>query len=161
MPETWDLYDSLRQKTGHTILRGAPIPAGYYHLSASAWIVNRRGEYLLTQRQPWKTYPLTWECTGGCMRTGEDSLTGILRELEEELGLHFSANAATLLYQTRRDDTQDFYDVWLFHADVPLSALHLQASEVRAARWCSRTTLEEWFHSGQLHPLIERLELLP
>lgn len=161
MCERWDLYNHSRQRTGHTILRGAPIPDGYYHLSASAWIVNRHGDYLLTQRQPWKTYPLAWECTGGCIRASEDSLTGILRELKEELGLSFSADTATLLYQTRRDDTQDFYDVWLFHADISLSDLRLQASEVRAACWCDRITLEKWYHSGQLHPLIEHLELLP
>lgn len=161
MTEYWDLYNAARQRTGKIIRRGDAIPVGLYHLSASAWIRNSRGDYLLSQRHPHKSYPLRWECTGGCIRAGEDSLSGILRELYEELGLRFSPENATLLYQTRRETTQDFYDVWLFHSDAPLSSLTLQASEVVDARWCDRATLETWFHTGKLHPLIDRLDMLP
>jgi isopentenyldiphosphate isomerase len=63
MTELWDLYNEERKKTG-TILRGTPIPKGQYHLVISAWIVNSKGEYLLSQRHPNKAYPYFWECTG-------------------------------------------------------------------------------------------------
>lgn len=157
MTEYWDLYTATRQKTGRLVRRGAPIPPGFYHLSASAWLINSQGDVLLSQRHPAKRYPLTWECTGGAIRAGEDSLHGILRELEEELGLYFKAEDATLLSQTRRDAEQDFYDVYIFHRNVRLSDLRLQPDEIVAARWVDRATLRAWQRAGRLHPLIKDL----
>ena len=79
MKEVWDLYDAKGNKTGYTLVRGRPIPEGCYHLVVSVWIINNRGEYLLSQRHPDKPYPLRWECTGGAVLSGEDSLGGALR----------------------------------------------------------------------------------
>lgn len=55
--------------------------------------------------------------------TGEGSLAGAVREVIEELGIELNPDSARLLYQTRRDRTQDFYGVWLFQSDVPISQL--------------------------------------
>lgn len=52
MKEVWDLYDAKGNKTGYTLVRGRPIPEGCYHLVVSVWIINNRGEYLLSQRHP-------------------------------------------------------------------------------------------------------------
>jgi 8-oxo-dGTP diphosphatase len=56
---------------------------------ASAILYNDRGEFLLQQRddKPGLPYPNTWNPFGGQLEPGEDPLTGILRELEEELEL--------------------------------------------------------------------------
>lgn len=53
-----------------------------YHLVISAWIVNSKGQYLLSQRHPNKIYPFFWECTGGSVLASEDSLHGALREVK-------------------------------------------------------------------------------
>lgn len=118
MTERWDLYNGAGEKTDVTIFRGMPIPKGYYHLSVSAWICNSKGQYLLSQRHPKKQYPLLWECTGGSVLAGEDSLCGALREVREELGITLDPEGAEQLCHTRRDSVQDFYDVWQFHADI-------------------------------------------
>ena len=86
MKEVWDLYDAKGNKTGYTLVRGRPIPEGCYHLVVSVWIINNRGEYLLSQRHPDKPYPLRWECTGGAVLSGEDSLGGALREVPGFVG---------------------------------------------------------------------------
>ena len=72
MKEVWDLYDAKGNKTGYTLVRGRPIPEGCYHLVVSVWIINNRGEYLLSQRHPDKPYPLRWECTGAVSYTHLD-----------------------------------------------------------------------------------------
>lgn len=154
MPELWDLYNGERKKTG-TILRGKPIPKGQYHLVVSAWIVNSKGQYLLSQRHPNKPYPCFWECTGGSVLAGEDSLNGALREVKEELGLSLGAEQGKLIYQTRREKTQDFYDVWLFHVDADISNMTLQESEVVGVQWVNRDCLLGMYRSGKLHPLID------
>ena len=94
MQEIWNLYDKDGKKTEKTMLRDMPIPEGCYHLSVSAWILNSNGQYLLSQRHPDKQDPLRWECTGGCVLAGEDSLQGVLREVNEELGILLELDGA-------------------------------------------------------------------
>lgn len=107
----------------------------------SAWILNSNGQYLLSQRHPNKRYPLRWKCTGGCFLTGEDSLQGGLREVKEELGISLDFAGAKLLSHTRRDETQDFYDGWQFHADIELSEIRIQETEIVAIRLVNREGL--------------------
>lgn len=160
MPELWDLYDQERRKAGIVQERGKPIPQGLYHLVVSIWIVNSRGEYLMSQRHPSKPYPKYWECTGGSVLAGESSLPGAVREVKEELGLLLDANTARLIYQTRRDASQDFYDVWLFHSDTPTTALKIQQDEVIDAQWLSKERIYDLQKNGKLHPLINYLDLI-
>lgn len=160
MSEFWDLYDRNRQKTGAAHERGKPIPQGLYHLVVSAWVVNSQGEYLMSQRHPNKPYPMYWECTGGSVLAGESSLQGAIREVKEELGLSLDASTARLIYQTRREASQDFYDVWLFHADVSISDLKLQTDEVINVQWLSKDALYHLKKSGSLHPLIDYIHLI-
>lgn len=157
MSELWDLYNGEREKTGATITRGMPIPKGQYHVVVSAWIVNSKGQYLLSQRHPNKPYPYFWECTGGSVLAGEGSLSGALREVKEELGISLKTNQGRLIYQTRRELTQDFYDVWLFHADIDIEKITLQEMEVIAVQWVSRESLLDMYRNSKLHPLINNI----
>lgn len=154
-PEIWDLYDRYGKKTGETLLRGMPIPEDRYHFSVSVWILNSNGQYLLSQRHPDKQYPLRWECSGGCVLSGEDSLQGAIREVKEELGISLEPAGAKLLSHTRRDETQDFYDVWQFHADVDLSEIRMQETEIVAVKLVNREELLAMYDSEELHPLLK------
>ena len=130
MLEMWDSYNDKREKTGKVLLRCVPVPKGLYHLTVSAWIVNSQGQYLLSQRHSQKTYPLCWECTGGSVLAGEDSLNGAMREVREELGIMLNPFKAEMIYHTRREDVQ----------------------------WVNREVLFDMLHSGKLHPLIDYIE---
>ena len=158
--EQWDLYTAAREKTGATIARGQAIPQGFYHLSVSVWIVSRAGQFLLSQRHPDKTYPLRWECTGGCAIAGESSLQAAVREVREELDLCLDPREGQCIRQKRREAQQDFYDVWLFRRDVPLERLTLQPSEVVDARWVSFPELLDLWRAGRLHPYLDGLDRL-
>ena len=105
MLEMWDLYNGKREKTGRVLPRGVPVPKGLYHLTVSAWVVNSQGQYLLSQRHPQKAYPLCWECTGGSVLAGEDSLSGAVREVREELGIILNQSNAKMIYQAKREET--------------------------------------------------------
>lgn len=156
--EQWDLYTAGREKTGAAAVRGQPVSPGLYHLSVSVWIVNRAGQFLLSQRHPDKAYPLRWECTGGCALAGETSLEAAVREVREELGLVLDPQKGRCIRQQRRDAQQDLYDVWLFRRDVPLERLTLQPSEVVGARWVSFPELLRLWRAGRLHPLLDGLD---
>lgn len=158
--EKWDLYNAKREKTGIVVCRGETIPRGLYHLSVSIWIVNQQGQYLLSQRHPKKQYPLCWECTGGSVLSGENSLQGAVREVKEELGISLTPGSEKLIYQIRRENVQDFYDVWLFHKDIKIEEMHLQETEVVDVQWVSPDKLFEMFCLKQLHPLLTYVEQL-
>lgn len=155
MKEKWDLYDVNRNKTGLTWIRGMAIPKGYYHLVVSVWIQNDRGEYLLSRRHPNKQYPLCWECTGGSVLAGEDSLIGAVREVKEELGIILNPAKGRRITQTCREKTQDLYDVWAFHENIDISDIILQETEVIDVKWVIKRGLIRMAQNGELHPLLD------
>lgn len=155
MKEVWDLYDSKRNKTGCTVERGKTIPEGFYHLVVSVWIINNRGEYLLSQRHPDKSYPLRWECTGGAVLSGEDSFDGALREVNEELGIILNPKDGRRISRICREQTQDLYDVWVFYIDADISDITLQETEVVDVKWVTCEELINMERKGELHPLLD------
>ena len=83
--EIWDLYNENRELLGKEHVRGVQLPIDGYHLVVHVWIRNSKGEYLISQRSANRpTYPLMWECVGGSVVKGEDSLLGAIREAKEE-----------------------------------------------------------------------------
>lgn len=96
--ELWDLYTADRELTGQTHIRGEKIPADRFHLVVHAWIVNQKGEYLISQRAASRpTLPLKWECVGGSVLAGETSLQGAIREVKEEVGIDLAPGSGRLL----------------------------------------------------------------
>lgn len=161
MVERLDLYDKNRQKTGITICRGDAIPKGLYCRSVSVWVVNDNEEYLIAQRHPNKVYGGYWECPGGLLLSGENSLAGAVREIEEELGLRLNKAIGKRIYTTIREDWQDIYEIWFFRYDDHNPCLRLQRSEVTDAKWVTLEQLVTMRQSGELHPLIDYLDELP
>lgn len=79
--EIWDLYNEKRELIGKDHIRGEQLPIGGYHLVVHVWIRNSKSEYLISQRSANRpTYPLMWECVGGSVVKGEDSLLGLLEK---------------------------------------------------------------------------------
>lgn len=144
--EYWDIYDANRNKTGRVRRRGDPLAPGDYHLVVHIWVLNRRGEFLITQRAPEKTFPLMWECTGGSALAGEDSLAAALREAREETGIALLPENGELVTTLHRRD--DFADVWLFRQDVALADFVSQPGETIAARLTSPEEIRRMMDEG-------------
>ena len=117
--ELWDVYDENRKLTGKTHERGVPLGPGEYHIIADVWTVNQRSEILLTRRHPDKPYGLLWECTGGSVLTGENSVEGALRELSEEVGIHASKDELHLIHSIcLKERFVDTYICLLYTSDA-------------------------------------------
>lgn len=154
MSELLDLYDINRKKTGAVLKRNHPIQKQLYTLSVSVWIINELGQHLMSRRHSSKRYPLCWECTGGYVLAGEESLQGAIREVKEELGIDLDVNSGRLVYSRRRDALQDFYDVWIFPSQVELSDVTLQKEEVIDVKWMTLEEIKTMEEKHQLHPLL-------
>ena len=153
--EIWDLYNDRRELTGLSHIRGETIPLGYYHLVVHVWLRNSSGKYLISQRSADRTsFPLMWECTGGSVVKGEDSLTGAIREVWEELGIALPLENGQLLFSKVRDTVRgerfgDILDVWLFTYDGSACLEAAPTKEVAHAVWMDPDEVKALYASGK------------
>ena len=154
--ELWDLYNERREPVGRDHIRGAEIPPECFHLVVHVWIRNKKGEYLISQRSADRpTFPLKWECVGGSVLKGEDSLSGALRETREEVGLTLPPESGKLIRTEVRSVVDgkrfaDILDVWLFDYDGPLTPERALTKEVAQSVWMDKKRISELFDSGEL-----------
>lgn len=148
--ELWDVYDESRKRTGRSHRRGDPLKPGEYHLVVHVWILNSKGEFLLTRRAPNKGFPNLWESTGGSALMGDDSLTAALREVKEETGLTLDPGRGMIVLQMRKSDY--FRDVWLFRQDFHMKDVRLQPGETTDAMYADKRTIQEMWNRGDFVP---------
>lgn len=164
--EKWDLYTKDRQKTGRTHIRGEAIPEGFFHLVVHVWLRNSRGEYLISQRSADRpTFPLMWETTGGSVLAGEDSLTGAVREVREELGIDLPPESGRLLFSRVRNWVDgvrfgDIVDVWEFPYEGQ-ARLDMAEGEVRDTRWAKHEEIARMLGSGDFVGTLSYILELP
>ena len=156
--ELWDLLDAKREPTGRTHERGTPVPAGCYYLVTNVWIVNRRGEFLITKRDARKTFGGLWECQGGAAQAGEDSLTSALREAREETGVVLDPKDGRLIEQYTKEPDHH-YDVWLFRHEFDINKIVLQEGETADAWKVTQTEIRDLFiHNDFVPHLYKQFE---
>ena len=154
MAEMIALLDADRAPLGKVVPRGTHLQDGEHILVVHACIFNRSGAMLIQQRSPQKSsFPGYWDVSAaGAVRAGETGREAAERETREELGLeiHLRKGAAvTLSFEG------GFDDFFFAHADVPLSALTLQADEVADARWATREEVCAMLRTGEFAPYWE------
>lgn len=163
--ELWDVYDFAGDLIpGRVSVRGKhDLKDHEYHLIVHVWIIRSDGRVVLSRRQKGKTFAGAWECTGGCVRQGEDSLTAALREVREELGLELTPELGENYCRYHRNyphGAKALCDVWVFHQDFEEDALTLQEEEVSDVQFVSGIRLRKMMNSGEFrkrYPYLPRL----
>lgn len=143
-----DIYDKDRHLTGRIHKRGTRWRRGEYGLVVCVWVYDGAGNLLMTRRAPEKSFPGTWENSGGAAKAGETSLQAIARELFEETGIR--AEEAEFELIGTDCDKNIFYDFYCLKRQTPLDEIILLPGETDAVRW---VTLEE------VHRMIKRREI--
>ena len=159
--ELFDLYTAEREKTGKTMVRGEPTPAGYYRLVVHVCIFDPEGRMLIQQRQPFKRgWSNLWDISvGGCAVAGDSSRTAAERETLEELGLSVDLSGVrptmTIYFES------GFDDYYVLTREVDLRTLRLQQEEVQAVRWATREEILQMIDDGTFIPYEKsQIELL-
>lgn len=153
--EMWDIYDINRNLQNKTVLRSSKaLPEDEYNLAVDIWIVNSKGEHLVQKRTPNKVrYPNYWECAaGGAVIAGENSLQGMIRELDEELGITPDLSKAQKVFEFIRRDSH--VDVWLIKDDFEIDTLNLQQEEVSAVKWVKTDNIYQMLKDGVFVPTV-------
>ena len=159
--ERFDLYTAGRERTGRTVLRGDPVPEGFYRLVVHVCVFDPEGRMLIQQRQPFKRgWSNLWDVTvGGCAVAGDDSRAAAERETREELGLSLdlSDERPTLTVHFERG----FDDYYAVTRQVDTEELRLQYEEVQAVRWATKEEILRMIDDGRFIPYEKSLiELL-
>ena len=152
-----DVYTAQRTPVGRIEERGKPLGDGEYRIIVHAAIFNSRGELLIQQRQPFKKgWGGLWDLTvGGAVSAGETSAQGVLRELQEELGLVWDLQGEPPALTVSFD--HGFDDIYLLRGEVDLSKLCLQQTEVADAKWADREEVFAMLADGRFVPYHEGL----
>lgn len=157
MPELWDLYDENRKPLGKTHVRGDTLSKGEYYLVVDIWTVAPDGKILIDKRHPEKHLGGLWECSGGAVIAGEDSLTGALRELEEELGIKAAPEELVLISSIRYEN--HFFDTYILIKDIDICSLVLQEEEVTDAKFVTLGEIDELYSQNMFAVRNDRFKM--
>ena len=137
--EILDLYDKNYKKINKTIIRRVDeIPKDSYIMLSYALIKNNN-KYLLEQMTERNNFK--YAIPGGHILTGENGLQGLIRELNEELGLK--------QVNIKHIDTTIFpynnyiFNVYLIEDNIDIEKLILQKEEVINVNWYSTKEIKE------------------
>ena len=106
-----------------------------------AAVIEREGQYLITQRRSTAVLPGLWEFPGGRVETGEDDETALKREVKERLGVEVAVKARI----AHRLHSYEGYavDLNLYQA-VLVSQQTPAALRVAAFRWVGSDEFEHF-----------------
>ena len=150
MTEFFDILDDSGRPTGSTKARELVHKDGDWHKAVHIWIVNDKDEILLQKRSPNKdSNPNMWDVSSaGHLSAGDDSLTGAMREIKEELGLDIPPAQFTFL-GTLKDAQRytptfinnEFNDIYLLRISPKLDQIVIQKEEIAEVKY---VTIDEF-----------------
>ena len=162
--EKRDLYDKDRNLIGEFIFKGEPVPKGKYIIVILVMIQNSKGEFLIQKRSKQKGGKFA--ATGGHVKSGQTSVEGMIDEIQEEIGLNVKPEELELLYSSREDEQDVFFDLYYMKKDFEISDLVLQEEEVESVSWktideIDKLIKEDMFlinHAEEVYRTIDILE---
>lgn len=137
--EYFDILDENGNKLNFIKKRTEVHRDGDWHKSVHIWIINQNGDILLQRRTQDKDSDpnmLDISCAGH-LSSGDDSITGAIRELKEELSLEVEPSdlkyITTLKRSPKHDDgfiDNEFDDLYLLRINKKIEELTYQKEEI-------------------------------
>ena len=137
--EYFDILDENGNKTGETKLRSEVHRDGDWHKAVHIWILNNNGDVLLQRRCATKdSNPNMLDISSaGHLSAGDDSLTGAIRELKEELNLDVKPEDLQFIKTLKRSSkytetfiNNEFDDLYILITDKSIDDMSYQESEI-------------------------------
>lgn len=123
------------------------------------WICNSKGVYLISQRSANQSiFLLIWECVGGSVIKGEDSLKRVIIEDKGEGGLKSEKWTSSFIQIRKIIECKifnDIMDAWLFEYDVEVYLSNATTDEVSQVVWMNRTQIKELFDANMFVDTLE------
>ena len=140
--EQFDILNQKGEPTGFVADKGTALKDGQYYLGVHAYIFNFQNEFLLQQRALDKEFlPGGWDIHMGHIVAGETSKEGIVREIQEEIGLHFPYQDVRFVGRVIWEFCHHMVDIYFLQADYKIDELCLQKEEVIGAKSVTATDM--------------------
>lgn len=154
--EKIDVLDEDGNKTGIVKTKKEVYETGDYHRTVHVWIINDNNEILVQKRHPKKeTFPNLWAISvAGHVRSGENSVEALKRELKEELGQSIDDEHIKFLFTLKREQPYKDHllhvidDVYLVKLNINIEETKLQFSELTDIKYVYYEYLEQIFKDG-------------
>ena len=162
--ERIDVYNRNKERTGKIILRekGVSLNKGEFIISIAAWIINKEGKILMTQRNLDKEKGGMWEPTAGLVRSGETSKEGALRELKEEIGLELEEKDISLIKEVieEGDNLSFFRDIYLVNKEISIEEIKFNDGEVINAKYVTLSEFNNMIKNKEAHDWLNYFNVL-
>lgn len=145
--ELEDLYDKKINKLNKTIRRRVDeIPEGCYVMMSYVLIKNNN-KYLLEQATARSNNTLA--IPGGHVLAGEDGLTGLKRELKEELNLENVTveHLDTIIYPYN----SYIFNIYLIEDDIDINSIEFDSNEVVNINWYTKEEILNKIEEGKVN----------
>ena len=142
-----DIYDKNKQLTGKTFEKSEGVPEGYFYLMVVCFMQNNKGQFLMQKRVPEKDGK--WATTGGHPKAGENSLTGMITEIKEELGISVNPNELQLFKEAKGKNS--FCDLYYLKKDIDIKDITVQEDEVETVSWLTLDEINNLLKNGQFN----------
>lgn len=151
MNEFIDIYDNKANKTGIVKEKRYGLEENEYCLGAHAWIFNSEHKFLIQKRAANKrVMPNMWAPSGGSVRSGEDSIDTLIRELKEELGIDVDkSNIKLIMKHGGPDEWRCWVDVFAVEYDIALEKIVFNKNEVADVKWVSVEEINDMITKGE------------
>lgn len=143
-----DIFDENNNPTGETKEKNKAHEDGNFHRTAHVWIINDKNELLLQKRSSMKkTHPNCWDISGaGHIRSGEQVLSGAVRELKEELGVTIEEkelNFIDVIKSTKNPKNMEFAYVFLIKQNKDINEYVFEDLKVSEVKYVHFEKLEQ------------------
>ena len=165
--EYFDILDEEGNKTGKIKLRKEVHRDGDWHKAVHIWIINDKGDILLQRRCATKdSNPNMLDISSaGHLSAGDDSLSGAIRELKEELNLDVKPNELkfikTIKRSTKYTETfinNEFDDMYILRTDTGIDDMKYQEEEISEIFFVPYKKFKEMVKTKQSDLLIHEEE---
>jgi len=116
-------------------------------------MIEREGQYLITQRPPRATLPLLWEFPGGKVEPGESDPEALARELREEMGIAVEVGERVI----HVEHAYEGYDIDFCVYRCALRGGAIQHLRVHDHRWVRPEELDDYQFPAADEKTIARL----
>ena len=137
--EYFDILDENGNKTGKIKLRSEVYRDGDWHKGVHIWIINDKGEILLQRRCATKdSNPNMLDISSaGHLTAGDESLSGAIRELKEELNLDVKPEELQFIKTLKRNSkytstfiNNEFDDLYILRTTKSIDDMKYQEEEI-------------------------------
>jgi len=147
--EICDVVDKFGNRTGRIVERGTELSTDEFYPVVHVWIKDEDHNYLIQQRAlHLKSAPGVWCTTVGYVMSGEKSVEGAIREVNEELGLQLLPSHLQRIDSHVLDNRVE--DVWMATVSRASIGTPVIGDEVADYKWISRDKLEELVGRGEV-----------